>query len=262
MDKILLEQYNNKESMGKMMLKQEEVFKEQVKELHRLYRVQKMLMTELRSKEMKFHYLSNMDPRATCTGSNYTDPDQQTEFWSPNGSQTSHSYFSNNYHQTVQIPFDYNFHQRYNVRLDSSSQEPSSSSGETFRMHRGFDLEWPARGDTSTNVSEIHDQGPIFRQRMKDKMAIGGISHDQCYNTSGENDVELTLSIGYGTDKKKSKHRPRSNIELGCSESTPNETRQPILSTSARSEREEECGDRESLQRQHWLFRTLSLNRT
>ncbi|KAJ0965626.1 hypothetical protein J5N97_026764 [Dioscorea zingiberensis] len=46
-----LEQHNSKESMKNMILKHEELFKHQVCELHRLYRVQKMLMRELLNKQ-------------------------------------------------------------------------------------------------------------------------------------------------------------------------------------------------------------------
>ncbi|KAJ8638333.1 hypothetical protein MRB53_012600 [Persea americana] len=45
----LLEQYS-KESMKLAMLKHEEIFKEQVNELHRLYQIQKLLMDEMESK--------------------------------------------------------------------------------------------------------------------------------------------------------------------------------------------------------------------
>lgn len=41
----------DRESVTKMMLKQEEIFKQQVRELHRLYQAQKQLMAEFRSDE-------------------------------------------------------------------------------------------------------------------------------------------------------------------------------------------------------------------
>ncbi|KAH7671724.1 hypothetical protein IHE45_09G006800 [Dioscorea alata] len=44
MDRFL-EQYN-REYVKKVMINQQEIFKQQVRELHRLYKVQKMLMIE------------------------------------------------------------------------------------------------------------------------------------------------------------------------------------------------------------------------
>ena len=42
---------HNKEVLKQTMLKQEEIFRGQVRELHRLYHVQKLLMAELRNKD-------------------------------------------------------------------------------------------------------------------------------------------------------------------------------------------------------------------
>ncbi|XP_077236794.1 ras guanine nucleotide exchange factor Q-like protein [Tasmannia lanceolata] len=256
----LLEQCN-KESVRKMMLKHEEIFNEQVQELHRLYRVQKMLMAEMRSKELKLSSLTKEVPGSIHMGADYIESDTQSRFWSSaTGSQSSHSPFSGSHHLTPQM--EYNFHQRCNIRADPSSHE--SCSGETFRVQMGLDLERPVEENiSSTDVSAIEDQVSFFRRKSKDKMSVDG-PHDPHFCNDDDNEIELTLSIGYGTDKKKRDRRSCSDLQLGCSESTSKLT----PSVSVRRDQEEECSDpsaasfnRESLQRPHWLFRALSLNR-
>ncbi|KAG9456335.1 hypothetical protein H6P81_000843 [Aristolochia fimbriata] len=233
----LLEQYN-RESIRKTMLKQEEAFREQVQELHRLYRVQKRVMSELRSKELKLSELSSPRPGAFHGGSDYRDLDMRSGFWSASTSpQASSSPFSSTHHS-------YNFHQRYNISAtDQSSQEPSSSSQETSRARRGFDLERPAEQYNSACPSAAEDQRIVFGRNLRDTKSCEGLQ-GLPFCPEEESEVELTLSIGCGTNKKKSDEKKKQR-------SSP---------TAVRSDRVEE--DQESLKRPHWLFRALSLNRT
>ncbi|XP_068648206.1 uncharacterized protein [Aristolochia californica] len=231
----LLEQYN-RESIRKTMLKQEETFTEQVQELHRLYRVQRILMSEFRNKELKLSGLSSPRPGALHGGPDYRDLDIRSGFWSTSTSpQASSSPFGNTHH-------NYNFHQRYNISADPSSQEPSSSSQDTSRARMGFDLERPAEKDNSACPSAVEDQSIVFGRNLKDTMSCEGLQEPP-FCPEGESDIELTLSIGRGTNKKKFDEKKKQKS-----------------STAARLDRVEE--DQESLQRPHWLFRALSLNRT
>ncbi|KAM0942826.1 hypothetical protein DsansV1_C14g0131461 [Dioscorea sansibarensis] len=50
---------HDQEYVKKIMMKHEEVFKQQVHELHRLYKVQKILMAEMNIKKMKLHSITN-----------------------------------------------------------------------------------------------------------------------------------------------------------------------------------------------------------
>lgn len=265
----MLEQYN-RESVRKMMLKQEKIFKEQVKELHRLYIVQKMLMGELKSnREIQHASLTNAVPDTIHLGPDCRVADARTGYWSTaTSSQTSHSPYSRTNHPAPHMSFDYKFHQSFDVKSEPSSNEPSSCSRYACRTQRGFDLEQAVGEGNSTEFSVREDPTSSFKRVSKDKMAIDG-SQDLCLCTDEDSDIELTLSIGRSTDKKKMKHRPHSNIELGSSKSTPNETRQLISSTSVRLDQEEEMSDasatnfsQESLKRPHWLFQNLRLNRT
>lgn len=229
-----------------------------------------MLMAELKCNvELQHASLANAVPEAIHLGSDYRVTNARTGYWSTaTSSQTSHSPYSNTYHPWAHMSFDSNFHQSFDVKSEPSSNEPSSSSRYASRMQRGFDLERTVKEENSTEFSVREDPTSSFKGISKDKLAIDG-SHDLRFCSDEDSDIELTLSIGRSTDKKKMKHRPRSNIELGCSESTPNETGQLIPSTSVTSDREVEMNDasaanfnQESLKRPHWLFQNLRLNRT
>ncbi|XP_039141422.1 uncharacterized protein LOC120278763 isoform X1 [Dioscorea cayenensis subsp. rotundata] len=50
---------HDREYVKKIMMKHEEIFKQQVHELHRLYKVQKILMAEMNIKKMKLHSITN-----------------------------------------------------------------------------------------------------------------------------------------------------------------------------------------------------------
>ncbi|XP_068653341.1 uncharacterized protein [Aristolochia californica] len=203
----LLEQYN-RESLRKTMLKQEETFRDQVHELHRLYRVQKVLMSELRSKELKLSGQSSPRHGTLHGGPDYRDLDIRSAFWS----------------------------------TSTSPQEPSSTSQDTSRARRGFDLERPADQDNSACPSAVEDRNIVFGRNLKDTVSCEEL-HDPPFCPEEESDIELTLSIGCGRSKNKSDEKKKQNS-----------------STAVRSDRVEE--DQESLKRPHWLFRTLSLNRT
>ncbi|KAJ4957800.1 hypothetical protein NE237_024911 [Protea cynaroides] len=270
----LFEQFNT-ESVRKTMLMHEEIFKEQVRELHRLYRVQKMLMDGLRNKEPKLHQLVDQSHQATRGGPDFTEMDNRTGFWSPGtSSQNNHSSFGNWHHQAA-TNSGHILHRHYSVRADPSSQEHSGScSADALRIPRGFDLERPAEEDLSTDASAIEDQArPSFLRPSKDKMSINS-SHDPRFYPDEEREIELTLSIGCGSTITKSrKHHPHTSIDLGCSGSTHDEIRQSNPSMAIRLDREENHADptkntapatfnRESLQQPPWLFHSLSLNRT
>uniref|UniRef100_A0A2N9I1M0 Uncharacterized protein n=1 Tax=Fagus sylvatica TaxID=28930 RepID=A0A2N9I1M0_FAGSY len=231
---------HNIESIKKTMQMHEDVFKNQVKELHRLYSVQKLLMNEVK-KEVKqnrcWNSMTNLD--------------------------INHSQFINPHHPTIQSASGYNFHLQ-SLRDDPTSRERSGScSGDSMRMPRGFDLERPAEEDISTGVITAIDEdqaGPsssIMATRSH-KMSIDGSDED-----SG---VELTLSIGGSLSKKASK-----SSQLGFRESSHKGIREIDSSASFKSERGEDCSDpttpmssssatfHQETNRPHWLFQGLKL---
>ncbi|XP_008804908.1 uncharacterized protein LOC120105254 [Phoenix dactylifera] len=250
---------SNRESVRNAMLKHEEIFRQQVHDLHRLYRVQKMLMAEMRSKEEK--------PQSPTIVTSRGFTDTRTRFWgSASTSETSHSsHVSNTLHSTKHLNSEYSSIHHYNTRAGPSSRELSICSEDPLRVPKGFDLEQPAEEYTSTEVGHTQDQITNLGKHLKEKMN----TESSKMWTDDENDVELTLGIGCGIGKKRSKHWLSLNDEISYSKPAPSDIRPLLLSTPVIPQRTEECSDhstssfdRESLQRPPWLLQALSLNKT
>ncbi|KAJ6435472.1 hypothetical protein OIU84_000624 [Salix udensis] len=132
----------------KTMQLHEDIFKQQVRELHRLYSVQKILMEDL-EKENK----------------------QNRKYWAPITSPDINCYeLVNRPNSTALTTCGYSFHIQ-SLREDPSSRESGSRSGETVKMSRGFDLERPADEDISTGVSAADEKqaGPSTYADQKKK---------------------------------------------------------------------------------------------
>ncbi|XP_057421116.1 uncharacterized protein LOC130715092 isoform X2 [Lotus japonicus] len=135
-----------------------------VRELHRVYSVQKMLMDELKGEI------------------------RQQRIWNPMSViNVSHPHSIEHQHQTTQFSFHV-----HRLREDLGSRERSGSdSGETNKMERGFDLEKPAEEDNFTGVCgfEEGDAGPSSHNAFQSsKISACGSDEDM--------EVDLTLSIG------------------------------------------------------------------
>ncbi|XP_022755449.1 uncharacterized protein LOC111303447 [Durio zibethinus] len=244
MDRVL--ERPNMESIRKTMQMHEDIFKHQVRELHRLYSVQKMLMDELKREIKQNRY--------------WTDP--------MTSSDINHSQFINQHHLTTQTTCGYNIH----VQGDPSSRERSGScSGDTMKLARGLDLERPAGEDISAEASAVEEDqaGPssLVHSRIN-QMSMEGSDEDS--------EVELTLSIGGGSSSMKmpKKSKPHSQDLVDTkSQSIHKEIKELDSSASFKSEKGEDCSgpntpmsssiatfDRERKRpHPHWLFQGLSI---
>ncbi|XP_058756608.1 uncharacterized protein LOC131629825 [Vicia villosa] len=121
---------NNIESIKKTMQMHEDIFKNQVKELHRVYNVQKMLMDE------------------------HKNQTKQNKFWTPMNGTTigiNQPYF-------VQQPTQISFSHVQILKEDLMIKERSgSNSGDIIIKKReiDFDLEKPARSDCDEEDMEV-----------------------------------------------------------------------------------------------------------
>ncbi|XP_031480238.1 uncharacterized protein LOC116250617 [Nymphaea colorata] len=232
MDK--LHDWFNRDSVKRTMLKHEEIFKEQVCELHRLYRVQKSLMAELRNNEAKVqshtHSLTRGKPKAQY---GYMNPDHKAEFWNSAASSNTSNHQCENWH-TVRGTRPKNKGQWLQVG-DLSSQEASCCSRDTSRSQRSFDLECPAEESAADeNTSAVEETGP-FQRPLIDKLCI---SYPQNWPNCSEQDtnVELTLSTGGSRDVEKKREWGCKKPEFGCSNSSSRENRWLLPSTTGWSE--------------------------
>ncbi|KAK7413022.1 hypothetical protein VNO78_04851 [Psophocarpus tetragonolobus] len=215
MDRML--DRNNIESIKKTMQMHEEIFKHQVRELHRVYSVQKMLMDDLR-KEIK-----------------------QKKFWTPmNGINISHPHFIQQQQQTTTTlisSYGPDFHVQ-SLREDLCSKERSGScSGETIKRQRGFDLERPAERDIFCGFDE-HKAGPSSYTALERCKISSSDGYDE------DMEVDLTLNIGGSqvNNKKNSSKKPYL-LPLGCSDSPNGKTRELNSSVSFQSDRVGDCSD-------------------
>ncbi|XP_008781831.1 uncharacterized protein LOC103701527 [Phoenix dactylifera] len=171
--KLFLEPMD-RDSVRKMMLKQEGIFKQQVRELHRLYHAQKQLMAEIRSDE-----------------------------------GTHSSFCRDNRHQsTSQLGSK-------DSRLDQYESWETICFNGSVRKPKSFNLEQPA---VETNENIAHNQASGLWRHLRERTTMVGPEIDT--------DVELTLSIGCGAERKKPKHGLHLDREIGCSVSDPSETKQ------------------------------------
>ncbi|KAF2309569.1 hypothetical protein P3X46_024118 [Hevea brasiliensis] len=225
----------NLDFIRKTMQMHEETFKHQVRELHRLYSVQKMLMDE-QDKEIK----------------------QNKKYWNP---------------RDTNYLYSLNF-QGFRDDHPSPKERSGSCSGETMRMTTlGIDLERPAaEEDISTAISTAIDDtraagtSSFIPLKGNDKMSIDG--------SDEESEVELTLSIGRSSTSSK-KMIMSTNQEMGFSEQMHKRMKELDSPASVKSERRgEDCStpttpmssssatfDHERKQ-PNWLFQGLSINRT
>ncbi|XP_011011830.1 PREDICTED: uncharacterized protein LOC105116261 isoform X2 [Populus euphratica] len=218
---------HNIDVIKKTMQLHDDIFKQQVRELHRLYSVQKMLMDELSKNEIK----------------------QNRKCWTPmTSSYINYSQFANRPNSTAQTTCGYSFLFQ-SPRDDPSSRERSGScSDETVRFTRGFDLERLAE-HISTGVGAVDENqaGPSTCAPQKGKMSIDGSDEDS--------EVELTLSIG-GTATSKKISKSYQTLELDSPASFKSERREdystPITPMSSSTAT---CG--QDRKRPHWLFQKV-----
>ncbi|PON72758.1 ras guanine nucleotide exchange factor Q-like protein [Parasponia andersonii] len=222
---------NNVDSVKKTMQMHEDIFKHQVRELHRLYSVQKKLMDELK-KEIK-----------------------QSKLWDPMSRPgIEHSQIINWQQSASKLTPGASFHIQ-SLRDDLNSRECSGScSADTMRISRGFDLERPAEEDISTGVSAIdEDQGGRSSSIVPKSRKMNIDCPDE------DSEVELTLSIGSSLSKKRSNPKSQKDIkELDSSASFKSDRGEdcsgpttPMSSSSATFDQDKK--------QPRWLFNGLKL---
>ncbi|CAL9095294.1 unnamed protein product [Musa textilis] len=179
------------------MIKHEEIFRHQVNELHRLYRVQKMLMAELGSSKFELQSHSNATSRKL-------NSDTSTGDWiSLSTSETCHASCVSDAHQfTDHINSDCRYMLRSGNRSGRSAKELMICSEDPCRLSKGLDLEQPAEEFTFTEAWTIQDQALVFKKQLKDNSSKLKCPHNSWLDD--ESEIQLTLGIACGTDERSS----------------------------------------------------------
>ncbi|KAL3532788.1 hypothetical protein ACH5RR_006309 [Cinchona calisaya] len=230
----------NIESIKKTMLMHEDIFRRQVRELHRLYGRQMKLMYEL-----KTDLTHNHSPLARKDVSNtrFTTWDKQMQDARSN------------------LPV---------YGLTHEAEWSASCSGESLRVPKGLNLERVVEEvpSTSIHLTEQDQERPNSCRYSKNN------TKNMATCVEEEIDVELTLSIGCNKSKKRlSSQMKTCSLELGGSDSNYND-KEHCSSALIKREMGEDFGDsspalssssatlNQNSSRSHWLFQDLSLNRT
>lgn len=157
--------------MKNTMMKQEEIFRFQVHELHRLYRVQKTLMDELESRKMKRQHDSNPNARTSNSALNFTE------------------WISLATSEACDTPLT------ENARSNKFPPE---------HTRRVVDIKRPDEEFALQEAWSVQDRNLLLgKTRVKEK------SKAKCPQLpwpEEEGDLQLTLSIACGTDEKRSKN--------------------------------------------------------
>ncbi|XP_057856970.1 uncharacterized protein LOC131066261 [Cryptomeria japonica] len=251
---------DTREILKQTMLKQEEIFQGQVRELHRLYQVQKVLMADLKIKSLgkskldsattqKSHFIFQLgsDHVASEGKRNVRDPpnifvtdkDKISYRLPICGTDRDHTPFSDFLGKG--LPIGLSPKESKDSSQDFSRLQPSRATC------RNFDLEQPAAEYVSDKVTHTNNDDRILRIAVKNST-----KEDKSLNFSmflhPDSDVELTLGTGYGKGKTVSNYQKTpSNLGLAFPEfkrEQPIECRGPIFNdelklyspTSVRSE--------------------------
>ncbi|XP_019454496.1 PREDICTED: uncharacterized protein LOC109355738 isoform X2 [Lupinus angustifolius] len=139
---------NNIESIKKTMQMHDEIFRHQVRELHRVYSVQRMLMDEHKkeNKQQKYQTLIN-------------------------GIDISYPHFTEQQHQTTQISYEPNFHvQSLNMERGFDLERPAEEG--IFTGTRRFDA-GPSSYSTSFQSCKISTSGYDEEMEVDLTLSIG-----------------------------------------------------------------------------------------
>ncbi|KAI3444174.1 hypothetical protein Pfo_000839 [Paulownia fortunei] len=170
MDRML--ELQNIESMRKTMLMQEELFKQQVQDLHRLYNLQKKLMQEL---ENGLTRRKEVIAQTETTNSEFA-------VWNKPATETGHSF------------------QAFSAR-DDPKELSSSCSGESSRMPIKFDLEMPAES-TPSSIHLFEEQKDMKRideetdVEVELTLSIGHCTRKQRSKSTQLHDSDQSKQVG------------------------------------------------------------------
>lgn len=226
--KVRMEGYDaqhSKEILKQTMLKQEEIFRGQVRELHRLYHVQKLLMAELRNKEGTSKFAPptrQTSPIMFQFGSDHIQPEGKRHFWDAlTGSVTDKDNIG--YRQPI-----WGMDRQQSISSDCLGQsipnvlqEIKDSSQDLYRLQpsratcRTFDLEQPAVEYMNDKDTYPNEEDTTLRIYVDDTAKLDrSSSFRMCLEP--DTDVQLTLATG-GKQSKTEQSGKQSRPSLGLS---------------------------------------------
>ncbi|XP_074586614.1 uncharacterized protein LOC141842303 [Curcuma longa] len=199
---------HDSDSVRNTMLKHEEIFREQVCELHRLYQVQKMLMVELVNKEEELNSLPSEATEAVA--------ETKIRIWS--------SASTSEITQSSRVSY-VNQPAACRTRTNLLSRELSfCSHNQSSSAHiMGFDFKQPVQENTCTGERDT--------TQLQESWSDDG------------SEIDLTLSIACGPKSMEEQTvSPCPNADIGCLDPTTSDIRLRQI----KQEKEEDCSDTSS----------------
>ncbi|XP_010536903.1 PREDICTED: homeobox protein 5-like [Tarenaya hassleriana] len=221
MDRFLDKQ--NIESIRKTMQAQEDIFKHQVRELHRVYSVQKMMMEELK---------------------------RQRRLWTNNR--------PNIINLTSQPPTaSYNNNSFFLLDINSSNNNNHQSSRErSGSCSAGVDLESPAREISAVDLGRTNGSDLMDESELELTLSVGMSSsstsrsyHQRETMATTNNNMDMDSTTTSFRSDNCNNNNNNNNKNQDCSGPST-----PMSSSSTTLDQEKK--------RPHWLFQGLSINRT
>eukprot|EP01018_Ginkgo_biloba_P037375 Gb_30023 [translate_table: standard] len=219
----------DKEFLKQTMLKHEEIFRGQVRELHRLYKVQKLLMDDLKRKDLNTSTLSSAmtqdGPFLFHFGTEHLQSKGKGNLWDAlNGCMTDNDSRGCRHlipgTQCPQTPGSSLMEKSLQIGL---TKDIKDGSKDFYRMQpsraarRTFDLERPADEYMDDDSTDQIEEGTV------QKIAINGNGKEQKssgfhYNLEPESEVQLTLSTGWEKGAKEDGRQTGPHVDLGFPE--------------------------------------------
>eukprot|EP01018_Ginkgo_biloba_P007353 Gb_33289 [translate_table: standard] len=221
-----------KENLKQTMLKHEEIFQGQVRELHHLYRVQKLLMDELRKNDFNAPKLSSTTSKTSPLMFQFKSQHMQLEGKSncQDGLDVSMTEKDDlSYRQLIPAmgcqknPSSYCLAQ--SIQIGMHPQETKDGSKDFYRLQssksiqRTFDLEQPVEEYMNGKATYKNNEDTVLRIEAKDTSKLDRSSNLlSCLET--DCDVQLTLSTGWEKGKMECGKQTQLSLGLGFPEQT------------------------------------------
>ncbi|KAH9313371.1 hypothetical protein KI387_028406, partial [Taxus chinensis] len=221
---------NDFEMLKHTMLKHEEIFRDQVRELHRLYRMQKMLMAELKKKDSNTSTLTcglvHDGPFSVHVGSESLKSEGKSGFWG-----TLSIPMINKDGRDCRQPIsgvDYMQNQisglfEQNLQMGLTTQEGKQSPRDLYNLQPSrarkwtFDLEQPADEYMDAEVANKNEEAKTLRRALKDDIKETGFLDDQS-TAETESEVQLTLKTGCEKGGRENGRQSGACMELSIPE--------------------------------------------
>ncbi|XP_057847020.2 uncharacterized protein LOC131056777 isoform X2 [Cryptomeria japonica] len=221
---------NDFEILKHTMLKHEEVFRDQVHELHRLYQVQKLLMAELKKKDSNTSTLTcepvQDGPFPMQVGSEPLESEEKSSFWGALGSSMTDKDGRDCRQNISGVDYMQNHRSSLfekNLQLGLIPQGGNRTSRDIHNLQPSrarkwtFDLEQPADEYMDDEVANKNEEAKTLKREVKDVILEPGSLNYQS-TTEPETEVQLTLKTGCEQGGRKNGRQNGAFIKLGIPE--------------------------------------------